>query len=81
VTKRAASAKLNLGELLNGRPPGRLWFLELALVLVRLDHVTSFIVNANLKLSEKPKSDLAATAVGCDDRAVSIQFATCSTAR
>jgi hypothetical protein len=48
---------------------------------MRLDHVANLIVNANLKLSEKPKSDLAATAVGCDDRAVSIQFAPCSTAR
>ena len=41
-------------------------FFEIALVLVRLDHIASFIVNANHKLSEKPKSHLAATAVGCD---------------
>ena len=39
---------------------------EVARVLVRFDHVTSNIVNANHKLSEKPKSHLAATAVGCD---------------
>ena len=39
---------------------------EIARVLVRFDHVASNIVNANHKLSEKPKSHLAATAVGCD---------------
>jgi hypothetical protein len=41
-------------------------FFEIARVLVRLDQLTSRIVNANHKLSEKPKSHLAATAVGCD---------------
>jgi hypothetical protein len=35
-------------------------------VLVRLDHIAGFIVNPNHKLSEKPKSHLAATAMGCD---------------
>ena len=44
----------------------RLRLFEIALVLVRLDHVANCIVNANHKLSEKPKSHLAATAVGCD---------------
>jgi hypothetical protein len=39
---------------------------EIARVLVRLDHVARRIVNPNHKLSEKPKSYLAATAVGCD---------------
>jgi hypothetical protein len=34
---------------------------EIARVLVRLDHVADRIVNANHKLSEKPKSHLAAT--------------------
>jgi hypothetical protein len=39
---------------------------EIARVLVRCNHAASFIVNADHKLSEKPKSHLAATAVGCD---------------
>ena len=39
---------------------------ELARVLVRCDRVVRYIVNADHKLSEKPKSHLAATAVGCD---------------
>ena len=43
-----------------------LGLFEIPRVLVRLDHVARFIVNANHKLSEKPKSHLAATAVGCD---------------
>ena len=42
------------------------WLFELTRVLVRFDHVARFIVNPNHKLSEKPKSHLAATAVGCD---------------
>ena len=42
------------------------WLFELTRVLVRFDHVAHFIVNPNHKLSEKPKSHLAATAVGCD---------------
>ena len=41
---------------------------EIASVLVRFDHLTSNLVNANHKLSEKPKSHLAATALGCDGR-------------
>ena len=39
---------------------------EIARVLVHLDHVARLVVNSNHKLSEKPKSPLAATAVGCD---------------
>ena len=41
---------------------------EIASVLVRFDHLTSNLVNANHKLSEKPKSHLAATALACDGR-------------
>jgi hypothetical protein len=39
---------------------------EIACVLVCFNHVAHFIENTNYKLSEKPKSHLAATAVGCD---------------
>jgi hypothetical protein len=46
--------------------PVMLRLCEIARVLVRFDHVSRFIVNADHKLSEKPKSHLAATAVGCD---------------
>ena len=40
------------------------WLFELTRVLVRFDHVARFIVNPNHKLSEKPKSHLAAIRPG-----------------
>jgi len=79
TTPKAALPQQKQGSALHNqpsRPPHRVaafcftrnahHCLKIARVLVRFDHVISNIVNANHKLSEKPKSHLAATAVGCD---------------